>query len=331
MARATRAARGTRGKKASGVSVDLSNIGKAFEPGQEYAIKCIECTLEEGSKAPYFNLKLAGLAEDYETSYMYHRASTSESSLWRLRPLLEAFGIEIPDGPFDITPDMFIDKEAMCSTFLDRYEGGSSVKPEDFWPLDGDGSDGDADGDAGDFDLDELDDEQIEALAEALDVTGKTTALKKKKLAKMDQEEVAAAFAELEGDGDGEELDIDALDDDDIEALADHLEVKGKSIALKKKALKKLDLADVQEAYDELELGDAAPEEPEPKATGKAGKAGKAGKKAAVTEEEVQEMNEDELEALIEEQELDVDLSEFKTLRKKKNAVVDAMEEAGKF
>jgi phage portal protein BeeE len=40
-------------------------------------------------------------------------------------------------------------------------------------------------------------------------------------------------------------------------------------------------------------------------------------------------MNQDELEELIEEHELEVDLDEHKTLRKKRAAVVDAAEEAG--
>lgn len=55
----------------------------------------------------------------------------------------------------------------------------------------------------------------------------------------------------------------------------------------------------------------------------------KSKKKSELDKEEILDMNEDELIELCEEHELDVDLDEFKTLRKKKNAVIDAAEEAG--
>ena len=57
----------------------------------------------------------------------------------------------------------------------------------------------------------------------------------------------------------------------------------------------------------------------------------RSGDAEAVTEDEVQEMNEDELEKVVEQFELDIDLSDYKTLRKMKNAVIDAMEEGGHF
>ena len=265
---------------------------------------------------------------------MYHRASTGEASLWRLRPLLEALGFEIPEGPLDLNASDFVGKTAMCSTYLDRYDGGSSVKPDEFWEL-GDGEAGEGAGDTADFDLDELDDDQIEALAEALDVKGRNVAAKKKALAKLDVEELAEAFAEL-GDGeegnkdaDGEsEFNLDDLSDKEVLELAAHLELTQKTAKRARPALAKMDQEEVAEAW--AELNDEEPEKEEPKKSGKA--SGKSKKDdEPVTEEQVQEMNEDELEAVVEQFDLDVDLSEFKTLRKMKNAVIDAMEEGGHF
>lgn len=259
-------ARVRKSRKAKGVRVDLSNVGKAFEPGQEYHVKVVECTLEEGQKAPYFNMKLAGVDEDHETTFMYHRASTSESALWRLRPLLEAFGFDIPEGPMEIDPEDFVGREAMCSTFLDRYEGGSSVKPDEFWPIDGDDDEDEEESDEedesdeeeSDFDLDELDEDEIMALGEALKVKGKKASTVRKKLADMDQDEVEEAHKKLSND-----------DNDDEEE------------------------------------GDG------------------------VSSETVNSASEDELEELIEDHDLEVDLSEYKTLRKKRSAVLAALEEEG--
>lgn len=330
--RATAAAR-----KPTGVRVDLSNISKAFEPSQEYAVRCTECGLEEGTKAPYFNLKLQGLeGGEFENSTMYHRASTSESSLWRLRPLLEAFGFDIPEGPLDLEAGDFVGREAMCSTFLDRYDGGSSVKPDEFWALeDGEGS---AAAGSADFDLAELDDEQIAELAERMGATGRNPAAKRKSLEKLDVDDLAEAWAELNDAGDGDEPAFDPadLDDDQIMELAEALEVTAKTAARARTQIAKLDADDVVAAWEELQAPTppkklAAGKVADAKPTGKPARGGRAKEPDPVTEEDIQEMNEEELEKLVSDFSLDLELGDLKTLRKMKNAVIDAMEEGGHF
>lgn len=327
----SRTARARAGKASTKVRVDLSNISKAFEPSQEYAVRVTECTLEEGTKAPYFNLKLSGIeGGEFENSVMYHRASTGEASLWRLRPLLEAFGFDIPDGPLDLEASDFVGREAMCSTFLDRYEGGSSIKPDDFWPLEGSDAEGGAE--STDFDLDELSDEDVESLAEELGVKGRNVRAKRKALAEMDSDDLAEAWAELSDKGDAEEggeageFDLDEVTDDEAVALAAHMGLKAGTVRRARGALGREDLDEVTEAWEEM--NSKGKKEPAGKASGKS--SGKSDKKK-VSEDDIQEMSEEELEAVIEDFELDIDLSDHKTLRKMKNAVIDAMEEAGNF
>jgi hypothetical protein len=252
-----------RKKKSSGVRVDLSNVGSAFSPNEEYEVACEECTLEDGQKAPYFKLKLRGVG-DHSNSVMYHNASTSDESLWRLRPLLEAFGIEIPDGPMDLEADDFVGKHAMCSTFKDTYAGGSSIKPDEFWPVEGARS------------------------------------------------------------SNGGEIDLDEIDDGDIQKIAKELGIKGRKPDQLREKLAELEDDEIREAAEEagVDLGEEEEEE-KPK------KGGKKEPKRTITSEAIAEMNEDELEELIEEHDLKVDLGEFRTLRKKRNAVIDAAEEAG--
>lgn len=79
-------------------------------------------------------------------------------------------------------------------------------------------------------------------------------------------------------------------------------------------------------------------DEPEEKpARGKSKPAGKADKskgkpepeeKENLTQDQITDMDEDELEDIVKEYDLEVDLSKFKTLRKKQTAVVDAAEKA---
>jgi hypothetical protein len=251
-----------RRKKAAGsVRIDLSDVGVGFKAGEEYRIKCEECTIEDGQKAPYFKLVLKGTGE-HSKSTMYHNASTSDESLWRLRPLLEAFDIDIPDGPMDISPDDFVGKEAMCSTFKDTYAGGSSIKPDEFWPVEGGGS--------------------------------------------------SAKEADTEG-----EIDLDEISDADIKKLAKALGVKGRDADKLREEIAELDDEDIQEAAEEAGI--------------KIGEEEKPAEKGKTSAEDLQDMNEDDLEEFCEEHDLDVDLGEFRTLRKKRNAVVDAAEEAGVF
>lgn len=183
-------------KKSKKVSVDFSNVGKAFEPDSEYQVKVLECTWEEGQKAPMLSFKLCGAEEEYENSFMYYRASTSDAALWKLRPLLEAFGIEIPEGPMEIDPDDLVGRTAIATTFLDRWDGGQAVKPNDFFPDDGEDSedrDGDDEDQDDELDLDELDEDDITALAKALKIKSRTDSARRKNLAKLDDEELAEA------------------------------------------------------------------------------------------------------------------------------------------
>lgn len=283
-----RTSRSARSKKKSSVRVDLSKVGKQLEAEQWYHFKVSGCEVKDGDSGPYFALELSPVDEEFSSSKVYVNLSTSEGALWRLRAAMEAFGMEIPDGPMDIGPEDFVDMEAEGFTYLDRYEGKSRIRVEDLRPVDGEGGD-----ESEDFDLDELDDDTIKALADALDVEGKTVASLKKSLKKLDQDDVKEAY--------------ESLSEDEPEPKTRRRPGKAK--------------ADEPEDEDE-------DEDEKPKTRGKK-PAGKTKKKETVSEEEVMEMSEDDLEELIEKHELEVDIGEFKTLRKKQNAVIDALEEAG--
>lgn len=307
------ARRTTPAKKKTGISVDLSKVGKSFEEGQDYLVQCTECTLEDGQNAPYFALKLEG-TDEFEGAVMYHNASTSEKALWRLRPLVEAFGIDIPDGPMDLAPEDFVGKFAMCSVYKDRYDGKVSMKPEDFWPAEG----AEGGGDDGAVELDDLDDDDIKKIGKAMGIKSKIAAKIREELAEADAEELTAVMVELglvEGEAEGGDeaeggIDLDELDDDQIKALAEAAGIKGKIVKKLKAALAELDPEELAEAAEEAGIGGEAEGD-------------------KVTAEAIGEMTQDELEALVEEYGLEVDLDEHKTLRKKRSAVVDAAEEAG--
>src|SRR5690606_12981476 len=124
-----------RAAKKKSVSLDFSQVGKQFEEGMEYAVEVKACTLEDGKEYPYFAFQFKGVDEGYENSIMYHNASTSPQSLWRLLSLQEALGIDVPDGPLDVDHDELIGMQCMCSTNSEtKHGGGSSIRPDEFWP-----------------------------------------------------------------------------------------------------------------------------------------------------------------------------------------------------
>jgi Holliday junction resolvasome RuvABC DNA-binding subunit len=312
------ARRNTRNKTKCTASFD--GVGKGFAPQQEYLVKVKECSVEDGESGPYYSMIIEGTGE-FEGSIMYHNASLSPGALWRTREIFEAFLGGVPEGDFDVDEyaAKFIGKTAMCSTFKDTYKGQSRIKPEDFWPSEDEGEAGGAD----EVDLDDIDDADIKKLGKVMGIKSKRASTIREELAEADEDELLEAMQRLglveeEGEEEGEEeegeggIDLDELDEDDIKKLAEaagiKVTAKSRASTLKKK-LAELDEDELAEAAEEAGIGESSGGE--------------------LTADDVSAMNQDELEELIEEHELEVDLDEHKTLRKKRAAVVDAAEEAG--
>lgn len=309
-------------------TASFAGVGKGFAAEQEYLVKVKECEVEEGDNGLYYSMKLEGTGE-FEGSLMYHNASLSPAALWRTREVFEAFLGDVPEDDFDVDEYAaeFVGKVAMCSTFKDTYNGQSRIKPEDFWPAEGHEAEG-GDGEDDEVDLDDIDDADIKKLGKAMGIKSKRASTIRKELEEADEDELLEAMQELgliedegegeEGDdGDGEEFDLDEASDDDIKAVAEAagIKVTAKSrVNTLKKKLTELDEDELAEAVEEAGLGE--------------GEGGK-DEDGEVTADDINSMNQDELEELVEEHELDIDLDNHKTLRKKRTAVIDAAEEAG--
>lgn len=208
-------------KKATSLKIDFSGVetlGRFHEDG-DYRLKIVEVTQEQGDKYPYLSWNCESV-DDPVGARVYNNTSLSPQSLWNVKAMLEAVGIEVPDDELDIELEELKDLEFMGKVEMEPYEGKSRPRLVDFWPVD----------------------------------DSKSAKKGGKKSAKDDDEE----------------------------------------------------------------------EEDEKPARGK-----KSSKKAKVTEEAIGEMSQDELEDLVENLDLEVDLGEFRTLRKMQAAVIDAAQEAG--
>lgn len=192
--------------------------------------------------------------------------------------------------------------QSWITELLELYPDSDPIEDEE----EGDEEADDDEEEAEEIDIDELDDESIEALAEHFGIKAKTAKGQRTALKKKDPDEIAAAYDELseeegeeeeEGDEEeAEEIDVDELDDESVEALADYLKVKAKTIKAKRLALKKVAADELAAAYDELsededeEEGDEEEEE---------------GEEEDLTEEDLKAMGLEELQNLCDEFEID--------------------------
>lgn len=171
----------------------------------------------------------------------------------------------------------------------------------------------------GDFDVDEMADEFVGKVAMCSTFADIYEGTKRIKPEDFWAAEGADNDDEEDSDGGSDSVDLDELSEEDIKAIAEAagIKVTGKSRAstLRKK-LEELEEEELAEAIEEAGISGEDEEEEE-------------GPSADFTADEIMEMSQDELEKLVEENELDVNLDDYKTLRKKRTAVVDAAEEAG--
>jgi len=279
--------------------VDFSEEVKYFEEDKDVELVVKSAEWEEGTEHPYIAIEFNGVGE-YEEASLYHNASISPKALGRTRALLESLGLDIPDGDKEIDVAELVGLHVMGHTYLDAYKGNDgkikeSVKCDTYWPVD----------DA----------------ADEPEEKPKRGAAKKKEPEKYSQ-------AQIEG-MDRDEL-IEVVDSNKLEVDYDTRKLKKDDEALAAAVLEALEAEDLLEEEKKKTRGKKEPEEEEEEPKGKASsKAGskKSSKKLTWTEEAIQDMSEDELEEVIEKAGVEVDLSEFPTLRKKKNAVVDALDE----
>jgi hypothetical protein len=252
--------RRSRKTRSSTVRVDFTGIeGKrVVVPEGDYRFAVKEITQKQGDKADYFEWQLSIVGGDHDGATVYYNTSLAPQALWNLRSLLEALGVEVPDGPTDLDLEEMVSLEMEGTIEHEKYEGRPTARLVDFW-----------------------------------EVAEEEPAPKKGRGRKAAAEEEEAPKRR------GRKAKVEEDDEEEEEAP--------KRRSRRSKA-----------AADEDE------EEEAPKRRGR----GKAAKKEVLDQDAINDMSQEELEDLIEEHELDVDISIFKTLRKMRAAVIDAADEA---
>lgn len=127
-----------KGKKKSGVTVDFEGVesgGRTIADGWATAkIVDAELTEAESSGNEMFKIEM-DCRNGKEKAKVWDNLVLTPSALWKLRSVLEAAGVEVPEGEMDISADDLLDLEFDVEITNEEYEGKDRPRATAYAPL----------------------------------------------------------------------------------------------------------------------------------------------------------------------------------------------------
>lgn len=105
-------------------------------PEGEYCVEVEELTLEEGQNGDYLKWVLPITGGEHEGSKLFYNTSLTPQSLWNLRGVMEALGIDPPDEETDMDLEEFVGASMMVMVEHEDYNGKPQARIVDYWPAD---------------------------------------------------------------------------------------------------------------------------------------------------------------------------------------------------
>jgi uncharacterized protein DUF669 len=315
-------------KKSSVVSIGFKGIqSRQLLPEDDYRVKLTgaETTDSKSSGDEQIEFTFEVSKGKLEGQKLWFYCPLGEKSLWKLHGLLTAMGVDVPDDDMDLDLEELVEEghELMAVVQHETYDGTKRSKMMDFYAI---GEDDDKDDEKpakGRGKTKEDDEKPARGKGKKKDEPEK---VEKEAVENMDRDELEELIEKME-------LDVDPDDHKKLPkllaAVLEELEEKElfeEDEPPPKKGRAKPDEDDESPAAKRKARRDARKNKDSGKDDEKPAK-GKAGIEPKLSSDEVQGMDEDELEGVVEKYELDVDLDDFKTLRKKASAVIDALED----
>lgn len=204
------------------IEVDFTDVEtRELIPDGDYAVKVKDISEEKGEKGPYLNWELLISTGEYKGKKLWYITSLTKQSLFNLRAVLEALGVEVPKSKMQIDPPSYKGLEMGVSVESEKYKGKMKNVVTDIYNLEED----EGDEDEGEGDEEEYTGTIIEIEDDVL-------------TCKIDDEEVDVYTedAEVEGEPEvGAEVVIKGSYDEDDDLIATGVEVKAKKKAAGKK------------------------------------------------------------------------------------------------
>jgi hypothetical protein len=297
-----------RRKKSSSVKVNFKGVeSRQTPPEGDYAVKVLELTTGQSAAK---NDQIEGVFEisrgQYKGVKLYMYFPLQENSLWKLHAFLTALGEEVPEDEMDIDLSDLVDKELVGVITHETYNGRKRAKMTDFDSIDNyEGADDEKAGKKGGkgkkgkskdepekisrSDVEDMDEDELEALVDEHDLT----------------------------DDDGDDLDLD-----DFKKLP-------KKVEAVIEALERADMLEEEKSSKGKKGKKSKDDDEDEDKSSKKSKKDKGGKKKPkkIDRDDVGDMDEDALQELIDEHDLDVDLDDHKKIGKKREAVIEALDD----
>lgn len=247
----------TKDKKKTTVKVDFTGVEvKTLVPEGDYKIKAEEITQEKGedSGKPYLAWKFGILEGKLKGQKLFYNTSLQANSLWNLRGVLEAFGVEV-DGAMELDLKELVSEcsEAGCTVEHETYDGKKRAHIVDIFSADNIAEGEDATETAFDPEtIDDMDENDLEELIKEhkldLDLDdhkklkAKREAVKEAMTAKPDKKASKKASKKEDAAEKPTESDLDDMDEEELQEVIDqfNLEVDlddHKKIAKKREAI----------------------------------------------------------------------------------------------
>lgn len=314
-----RAARNTK-KKSNSVKVNFDGVETiSVVPEGEYITSVVGVKLEESKEGnDYLAWQLAITGGKHKGKKLFHNTSLAEQSLWATKRFLENLGVSVEDGEMELELDEYTDMEVGVVVEHETYKGRTRSRIVDTFPAEDEGSEkGEKEDDeAGETytedAVNEMGKKDLKALVakHELDVELEgSTASQRRAVIK------ALKAEDLIGDGEEEKPKKGKKVEDEED---DEKPAKGRKS-------KKAD-DDEEDEKPARRSRRKAKDDDEEEEKPKKGAKGKKSKKVAA--DDVNSMDEEGLGELIETHELDVDLDDHSTMKRKRSAVIDALESA---
>lgn len=280
--------------KKNTIRVDFSGVEtQGIVPEGEFIAEVTKVTKEvkeDDESKEYLKWELVIAEGKHKGKKLYNNTSLQQQSLWATKRFLETLGVELEDGPLDLDLEDMIGLQIGVVIEHSIWKGRTQSRVADTYPVE----------------TENTDDEPADSDESTSTSVVKPSESKKKATAP----ELPTAD------------DINAMGKSELTALVEthdlDVELTGTTSAQRRAVLKAIAAKGTAKPEPEDDI------EEEVKAVEK--KVGKK-KKVKVKIDDVQEADEDGLTELIETHELAVDLAEHATLRRKRSAVIDALEE----
>lgn len=126
----------TKGKK-NLITIDLSDTESSGIPDEgDYLLEVdeVEVKTSDNSGADYLSIQMKIVEGDFKGKKVWHNCSLQPQALFNLRGLMEALGMEVTSGKFQLDPADMIGLTCGASLAHEQYNGKTKARPVEFFP-----------------------------------------------------------------------------------------------------------------------------------------------------------------------------------------------------